>query len=96
MDSDIKLNVGGRELVGHMKTISEGGLSFSAEALLEKGGILNIQIQSPDGKETVQVQGHVVWCEKNQAYGVQFDEAKESARSAIRQWSQRLVKAGNY
>lgn len=93
MASDIRLNVGGRDLVGHMKTISEGGLSFNADTMLEKGGILSIQIQSPDGKETVQVQGHIVWCEKNQAYGVQFDEAKEGVRSMIRQWTSKLVKA---
>lgn len=93
MASDIQLKVGGRDLIGHMKTISEGGLSFNADTLLEKGGILNIQIQSPDGKESVQVQGHIVWCEKNQAYGVQFDEAKEGVRSLIRQWTQKLVRA---
>lgn len=92
MDSSVKLNVGGRELVGHMKTISEGGLSFEADTLLEKGGIVTMQIQSPDGNEMVQVQGHIVWCEKNKAYGVQFDEAKESALSLIRQWSRMLVR----
>lgn len=96
MDSEIKVNVGGKELIGQMNTISEGGLSFSAEELLSKGGIVNIQIQSPDGKDVVQVQGHIVWCEKNQAYGVQFDEAKDSARSLIRSWTQNLVKLGQH
>lgn len=94
MNSDIKVQVAGRELVGHMHTISEGGLSFNAEEMLEKGGILTIQIQSPDGKETMQVQGHIVWSEKNQAYGVQFDNAKEGIRDSIRAWSANLVKAG--
>jgi subtilisin family serine protease len=94
MDSDIKVQVGGRELVGHMHTISEGGLSFKAEEMLEKGGILSIQIQSPDGKESVQVQGHIVWSEQNQAYGVQFDNAKDSVRDHIRAWTNRLAKVG--
>lgn len=93
MNSDIQLKVGGRELVGHMKTISEGGLSFSAEEMLDKGGIVNIQIQSPDGHEMVQIQGHIVWNEKNKAYGVQFDEAREGVLSCIRQWTMNLVKA---
>lgn len=93
MNSDIQLKVGGRELVGHMKTISEGGLSFCAEEMLDKGGIVNIQIQSPDGRESVQVQGHIVWCEKSKAYGVQFDEAREGVLSSIRQWTMNLVRA---
>jgi len=94
MDSDIQLKVGDRELTGHMKTISEGGLSFNADALLEKGGIVTIQIHSPDGQDLVQVQGHIVWCEKNKSYGVQFDQARSSTLKSIRQWTQRLVRSG--
>ncbi len=96
MSSAIRLNVEGRELIGHMRTISEGGLSFEANTLLEKGGIVSIQIQSPDGKESVQVDGHIVWSEQNKAYGVQFDEAKDTALSSIRGWTQRLVRVANY
>lgn len=96
MNSAIRMNVDGRELIGHMRTISEGGLSFEANTLLEKGGILTMQIQSPDGREMVQVQGHIVWCEKNKAYGVQFDEAKDSVLDSIRQWTQKLVKVASY
>jgi Tfp pilus assembly protein PilZ len=72
-----------------MSTISEGGLSFAADALLEKGGVVTIQIQSPDGKETLEVAGRIVWSEQNKAYGVQFDEAKD----AIRGWTAGLAKA---
>lgn len=93
MDSDIRLKVGGRELVAHMKTISEGGLSFCADEMFDQGGIVNIQIQSPDGKETVQVQGHIVWREESKAYGVKFDHAREGVLSSIRQWTINLVKA---
>ncbi|MEZ0391302.1 MAG: S8 family serine peptidase [Pseudobdellovibrionaceae bacterium] len=96
MNSAIRLNVDGRELIGHMRTISEGGLSFEANTLLEKGGILTMQIQSPDGIEQVQVQGHIVWSEKNKAYGVQFDQARDNVLSSIRQWTQKLVKVANY
>jgi subtilisin family serine protease len=89
MSSEINLSVGGRQLTGQMSTISEGGLSFAADALLEKGGVVTIQIQSPDGKETVEVAGRIVWSEQNKAYGVQFDEAKD----AIRGWTAGLSKA---
>lgn len=93
MNSDIVVKVGGRELTAHLKTISEGGLSFNADELIDRGGMLTMNIQSPDGREIVQVQGHVVWSEENKAYGVQFDQAKESVLSSIRAWTIRLVKA---
>lgn len=93
MKSDISVKVGERELVASLNTISVGGLSFNAEEALEKGGIVSMKIQSPDGKEIVEVQGHIVWNEKNQAYGVQFDHAKESVMSMIHGWTKNLMKA---
>jgi subtilisin family serine protease len=93
MTSSISVQVGGRELQGQVRTISEGGLSFSADSMLEKGGVITMMITSPDGKEQIQVQGHVVWNEQNGAYGVKFDEAKEGVLSHIRDWTQNLVKA---
>jgi hypothetical protein len=96
MNSAIRVNVEGRELVGHMRTISEGGLSFEANTMIEKGGILTMQIQSPDGKDSIQVQGHVVWSEENKSYGVQFDQARDGVRSLIRDWTQRLVRVADF
>lgn len=93
MKSDIKLNVGGRELVGHMNTISTGGLSFQADAMLERGGTVTLQIKSPDGGEQIQVEGKIVWNEANKSYGVQFEGAKQGALSAIQKWTSNLVKA---
>jgi hypothetical protein len=89
MNSEIKVKVGDRELVGQMKTISAGGLSFKADTLLEKGGTVTLQIASPDGQENLEVQGRIVWSEENQAYGVQFAEEK----SEINEWSKQLSKA---
>ncbi|MCB0368978.1 MAG: S8 family serine peptidase [Bdellovibrionales bacterium] len=94
MNSDISVNVGGRELVGHMKTISLGGLSFNAEEMLEKGGSLTIKIKGPDDKE-IEVEGRVVWSESNNAYGVKFDEEKATFREAISNWTNKLVKSEN-
>lgn len=93
MNSSISLKVGDRELQGQVKTISEGGVSFCADSMLEKGGIVTMMITSPDGREQVQVQGHVVWNEQNGAYGVKFDEAKDSVLDHIRNWSRNLAKA---
>ena len=96
MNSAIRMSVEGREMVGHLRTISEGGLSFEANTLLEKGGILTMNIQSPDGKENIQVQGHIVWNEENKAYGVKFDEVRDTVIRSIRQWTQRLVRVADY
>jgi hypothetical protein len=96
MNSAVRMNVQGRELIGHMRTISEGGLSFEAETLLEKGGLVSMQIQSPDGKEIVHVQGRIVWSEENKAYGVQFDQARDSVLSSIRAWTQKLARVSNH
>jgi len=92
MDSDIRVMVGDRELVGALKTISVGGASFSADEALEKGGIITMKIASPDGKELVEVQGQVVWNEANQAYGVQFAGAQQSTLNMIQKWTQGLMK----
>ncbi len=90
MDSEIKVMVGGRELVGHMKTISVGGLSFEADAMLERGGVVTMNITGPDGREQVQVEGHIVWNEQNHAYGVQFDHARDTVLSRISSWTKKL------
>ncbi|MBC7370376.1 MAG: S8 family serine peptidase, partial [Bdellovibrionaceae bacterium] len=93
MDSDIRVKVGDRELVGSLRTISLGGASFSADEALEKGGIITMKISSPDGRDMLEVQGQVVWNEANGAYGVQFAGAEQSALTMIQQWTKNLMKA---
>lgn len=92
MNSEVRVKVGERELIGSMNTISEGGLSFNADEALEKGGIVTLKIASPDGHELIEVQGAIVWSEANQAYGVQFANAREGTLAMIRDWTQGLVK----
>ncbi|MGZ3804626.1 MAG: S8 family serine peptidase [Pseudobdellovibrionaceae bacterium] len=92
MDSDIRVMVGDRELVGSLKTISLGGASFCADEALEKGGIITMKISSPDGKDMVEVQGQVVWNEANQAYGVQFAGAGQGTLTMIQKWTTGLMK----
>jgi subtilisin family serine protease len=92
MKSDIKVNIGGRELVAQMNTISMGGLSFNVDEMLEKGGSLTMKIKGPDGAE-LEVEGKVVWSEANQSYGVQFSEAKQGLVQTIESWTTQLVKS---
>ncbi len=93
MQSEIRIRVGERDLVANMKTISMGGLSFNADTALEKGGIVTMKIASPDGNDVVEVSGQVVWCEQNQAYGVQFANASDLALSKINVWTKALTRA---
>ena len=86
-DSEVKVNVGGRELVGSVSSISLGGVQINTEAMLEQGGIVSMSISSPDGKEQIQVEGRVVWSEAKKAYGVAFEQAPDSALSQIRSWT---------
>lgn len=92
MDSTMRMKVGGQEIVGHVSTISQGGAGFDAQTLIEKGSVVTMMIESPDGKEKVEVQGQVVWSNESHAYGVQFTETTETIRSTIAQWTKNLVK----
>jgi subtilisin family serine protease len=94
MKSAIKVNVGGRELVAQMSTISMGGVSFNVDEMLEKGGSVTMKIKGPDNAE-VEVEGRVVWSEANQSYGVKFDEVKQGMSQTIQSWTNQLVKSDN-
>ena len=81
MDSDIRIKIDGSNFVGSVSTVSLGGLQVNTQALLEEGGIVNMTVSSPDGKEQIKVQGQVVWRKEKEAYGVQF--AREDGGSAF-------------
>jgi hypothetical protein len=93
IDTEVKVKVGDRELVGSLSTISLGGVQLNTNALIEQGGIVKMSISSPDGKEMVEVEGQVVWSEANKAYGVQFQEAKATVLERIGVWTKALSKA---
>jgi subtilisin family serine protease len=92
MHSEVKVQVDGRELIGRLSTIGAGGVSFSADQMISKGGLVTMQIQSPGGEEQIQVVGRVVWNE-NTAHGVQFGPVGDSIVEKIRSWSKGLSKA---
>lgn len=93
IDSDVRISVGDRELVGSLSSISLGGAQVNTSALLQDGGMVTLSISSPDGGEKVDVSGRVVWSEANKAYGVAFDHAPQSALSRIADWTKGLQKA---
>jgi subtilisin family serine protease len=92
IDTEVKLNLDGRELIGSISTIGLGGVQLNTNAMLDRGGLVRMSILSPDGQEVVEVEGRVVWSEANKAYGVQFQQARESVLSRIQSWTRGLVK----
>jgi subtilisin family serine protease len=93
IDSSVRVKVGGRELTGQISTISMGGAQLNTQAMLEQGGIVTMQIASPDGKDVINVEGKIVWSDKEQQYGVQFQNAQESVLQAISRWTQSLIRS---
>jgi subtilisin family serine protease len=93
IDSAVTLRFGDRELVGSVSTISLGGVQLNTDAWLEQGGLVKMQISSPDGKEQIEVDGHIVWSEEKKRYGVAFNQADTSIRSTISQWTKSLLRA---
>jgi hypothetical protein len=93
VDSDVRIKVGDRELVGNVSSISLGGVQVNTDALLQDGGIITLSIASPNGEERVEVAGRVVWSEANKAYGVAFNHAPQSTLSRIADWTRGLQKA---
>ena len=90
IDTDVKVKVGDRELVGSISTISLGGVQLNIDALIEQGGIVAMSIRSPDGKESIAVEGRVVWSEAQKSYGVQFAETTSAIKDQIAAWTTQL------
>ena len=93
INSEVKVKLGDRELVGQVSTISLGGLQLNADTMLEKGGAVSMTITGPDGKEQIQVEGRVVWSEEHKHYGVQFSNTETTVLGTISSWTRGLMKA---
>jgi hypothetical protein len=52
-----------------------------------------MQILGPDGKSTIEVEGHIVWSAEQKRYGVAFDGISDLVKSQIGLWSKGLTKA---
>ena len=92
MESEVKISVGDRELVGNMSSISMGGAQINTDALLEKGGIVTLNIATPEGDQQFEVKGQVVWSEEKKAYGVKFCDTQEEAMAMVGGWTKHLSK----
>ena len=93
MESQVVIRSGDRKLVGTLKTISLGGLSFNVDDALEKGGAVTMKIAGPNGGEGIEVEGHIVWNVEDHAYGVKFDEVQASVRETLFGWTRSLVRS---
>ncbi|MGZ3721275.1 MAG: S8 family serine peptidase [Bdellovibrionales bacterium] len=93
INSDVRISVGDRELIGSISSLSLGGAQVNTTALLQDGGLVTLSISSPSGDEKVEVAGRVVWSAANKAYGVAFDSAPQSALSRIADWTHGLKRA---
>jgi hypothetical protein len=90
INSDVRISVGDRELVGSISSVSLGGVQVNTTALLQDGGLVTLTISSPSGAEKIEVAGRVVWSAANKAYGVAFDQAPQSVLSRITDWTRNL------
>jgi len=93
INSDVRISVGDRELIGSVSSLSLGGAQINTTALLQDGGLVTLSISSPTGEEKIEVAGRVVWSAANKAYGVAFDQAPQSVLSRISDWTQGLKRA---
>lgn len=93
IDSEVKFQVGGKEFVGAVNTISLGGSDLNTEKLLSEGSVISMTISSPDGTQQIQVQGNVVWSQAQKRYGIEFKDLADEVKSQISSWTRGLAKA---
>lgn len=93
VNTEVTIKAGDREMVGHVSCISVGGARIDTSALLDKGGIVQMKILSPDGTQEIEVSGQVVWSEREKAYGVAFESVGSQVQNVIKGWTKNLSKA---
>lgn len=80
------------------KDLSEKGVAFTASSLLPPRTILDIKLQLPLGKESVDLEGRVIDCEeikKGFIYGirVEFINLGEEKRDSLKRFVQLFLKS---
>lgn len=93
MESTVRMKVGDQVFEGQLDTISLGGAGINMAAHLESGSVMTMNISSPDGKETVTVQGQIVWNQADKKYGVAFTQVESAVQQTIKGWTTELAKA---
>jgi len=84
--------------IARTKDLSEKGVAFTASSLLPPRTILDIKLQLPLGKESVDLEGRVLGCEeikKNLIYGVrvEFINLEEEKRDLLKRFVQLFLKS---
>lgn len=91
--TDVLVSAGGRQFTGSVSSLSMGGVKIDTSELLDQGGTVHMTIKSPDGVNTIEVSGEIVWSEKEKSYGVAFKEVGQALKEEIGQWQKTLLKA---
>lgn len=82
--SQMKVQVGDHEVVGELETISLGGFGFDMQEMIEKGSVVTVKLQTPDGEKEIEVKGKIVWRDGHH-HGVQFMEKNKTILQFIKQ-----------
>jgi subtilisin family serine protease len=82
--SQMKVQVGDHEVVGELETISLGGFGFDMQEMIEKGSVVTVKLQTPDGEKEIEVKGKIVWRDGHH-HGVQFVEHNRGLLQFIKQ-----------
>jgi subtilisin family serine protease len=86
VSSEIKIKDGDKEISAHLQTISVGGAGAQIQGWLNKGGLVTLKIESPDGTEHVEVEARVVWQEEQKNYGFAFEQKSDSIKDKVTSW----------
>ncbi len=90
IDSKVSVNVNGQTVEGSISSLSLGGVKMESSEALEQGHEVKMKIQSPCGKDEIEVAGLVVWQQSEKSYGVQFKDLQEAVNEQIREWTRGL------
>ncbi len=80
---DIVLKIGDQVISTASDTLSMGGLSFTGALQISKGEKITVKIDGLDQE----MAGEVVWCAKDQSYGVKFLNVTEQLKDHFSAWT---------
>ncbi|MFZ3230339.1 MAG: S8 family serine peptidase [Pseudobdellovibrio sp.] len=80
---ELILQIGDQVINCASETLSLGGLSFSGAMQIDKGAKIKVKIVELDQE----VEGEVVWCSKEQSYGVKFLTISDQLKDHFAMWT---------
>lgn len=80
---DIVLKIGDQVISTASDTLSLGGLSFTGALQVNKGEKIKVKINGLDQE----MDGEVVWCAKDQSYGVKFLNVTDQLKDHFSSWT---------